>query len=130
MAQFCMEMPGKFHKAEEAILNLQRLKEEAVLQFKRMLGLFQMKKETKSDEFCLMWDDFLIPPERVSSLDAKLMKHFFKPYFCGGTGKPINMYALLVFWGLKEFNETEAEKTMTLITKRERKGKKQKVVRK
>lgn len=96
---FRLRMPQEFAEAKGTIESLVKLKDEVKQHYAELLRYFNVKA-MKSSDFCLLWDNFLVPPDLIVNTDADMKKKFLEPAFC--RGKPLTVGQLEVLWKFKE----------------------------
>merc|ERR1712061_96283 len=79
--QFKLRMPGEFEKAKEAIDDLVNVKDQGKEKYSQLLAWFKIQG-MKSSEFCMLWDNFLMPGDLIVNKDAKMKKDVLIPSFC------------------------------------------------
>jgi hypothetical protein len=102
-------LADKFQRIGERIAELQRLREEVSCKYTRLLQWFHYPADECSDQFFLLWDDFLIPRECFESQQPTKVKSVLKPLFCEQAGD-IDVYSLGLLWEI-EFGGLPIENT-------------------
>merc|ERR1712085_175809 len=96
---FKLTMPVMFAKAEAAVNELVKLREKTQEDYKKMLKQLNMESSLKADDFCMMWDKFLVPEGLILAFDPQQRSKFIIPKFCAD--KSFYPDDLSVLWGFK-----------------------------
>merc|ERR1712194_43469 len=97
---FKQTMPALFQKAETMVEDLAKLRDKTKADYQTMLKSLHMEKSMKADDFCLMWDQFLVPEHRLLGFDPAQRGKFVIPKFCAD--KVFYPDDLAILWGFKE----------------------------
>lgn len=100
--QFKLRMPGEFEKAKSNISGLNALKDKVKSNYGDLLSWFKVNA-MKSADFCVLWDNFLIPPDLIINKDVAMKQNYLVPTFC--QGKPPTVEDLMVLWDFKQPDE-------------------------
>merc|ERR1712194_440614 len=73
---FKLTMPVMFAKAEAAVNELVKLREKTQEDYKKMLKQLNMESSLKADDFCMMWDKFLVPEGLILAFDPQQRSKF------------------------------------------------------
>jgi len=95
---FRLQMPKLFEKAKDSVHNLVEGKDRVVSKYSALLAWFRAK-DIKSKDWCLLWDDLLIPSSLIAKKDERFKKDVMIPSFC--RGKPLNLQSLRTLWDLE-----------------------------
>ncbi|CAJ1330220.1 unnamed protein product, partial [Effrenium voratum] len=95
---FKLRMPEIYAKAEEEMTALVKLKDTAKAQLLKWFKIQAMK----SSDFCLLWDNLLVPGNLIVNADVKMKKEFMIPSFC--QNKPVSAEDLQMLWAFKAFD--------------------------
>merc|ERR1719162_2597013 len=77
---FRLRMPEEFAKAKECIDDLVNLKDSAKDRYLKLLSWFKIAG-MKSSEFCLIWDNLLVPGDLILNKGEKVKKEVMMPMF-------------------------------------------------
>merc|ERR1712137_15786 len=101
---FKLQMPGHFAVAKEKVGTLLKLREDSKMKYEKLLGYFKMGK-TKSSDFFMMWDNFLVPSELILNRPEKMKKEMLTPAFC--QNKPVMPDDFMILWKFKEWDDKQ-----------------------
>lgn len=99
---FRLRMPEEFARAKARIDDLVAQKERAKDKYAKLLSWFQIKA-MKSSEFCLLWDNLLVPSDLIVNKPEKVKKDVLIPSFC--QNKAINIHDLMILWEFKDASD-------------------------
>ncbi|CAK9112213.1 unnamed protein product [Durusdinium trenchii] len=111
---FKLQMPKIYLEAKDKLDELNTLKDTAKAQVLKWFKVQAMK----SNEFCLLWDNLLIPANMIINADMKMKKEFMLPTFC--QNKPFSAEDLQILWSFKEFDGKRTVKKKTKERRRRR----------
>lgn len=95
---FKLRMPEQFNKAKESISVLVQLRDRVSAKFKQMLAWFKVTTITSGD-FCLLWDNLLIPGDLILNRPDAFKKKVLMPMFCQQKAHSLDDF--LVLWDFK-----------------------------
>eukprot|EP00971_Amphidinium_carterae_P120705 2391853-Amphidinium_carterae.1 len=95
-------MPSSFNAAKEKVDTLVALKDRSKESYQKLLKWFKIAG-MKSSDFCLIWDNFLVPGDMIVNASEKVKKEMMVPVFC--QNKPFGLDELAVLWGFKDPDE-------------------------
>eukprot|EP00929_Paragymnodinium_shiwhaense_P108748 TRINITY_DN7507_c0_g1_i3.p1 TRINITY_DN7507_c0_g1~~TRINITY_DN7507_c0_g1_i3.p1 ORF type:complete len:445 (+),score=124.06 TRINITY_DN7507_c0_g1_i3:1139-2473(+) len=96
---FRLQMPPRFTAAKEQITSLLACLQKVKKSYAELLKWYKVAT-LKSSDFCLLWDNFLIPGDWIMLRPDKVKKEVLVPAFC--QGRPFGADDLLTLWRLKE----------------------------
>lgn len=99
---FRLRMPEEFARAKTCIDDLVAQKERAKDKYAKLLNWFQIKG-MKSSDFCLLWDNLLVPSDLIVNKPEKVKKDVLIPSFC--QNKAIHIHDLMVLWEFKDASD-------------------------
>merc|ERR1719215_1061193 len=105
--EFRTRMPEMFAAAEKSVKDLMDLSQQTWERYRELLAIFNMDSKMKTDEFCMLWDNFFVPTTKVDAQDPAIKAKYINPYFCNDDKAP-GASDILMFWGIQEWNEKEA----------------------
>merc|ERR1719191_107467 len=104
---FRIQMPDDFSSAKVTIDTLMMQKERVSSEYKRLLRWFNVSA-MKSSDFCLMWDNLLVPGKLLTSKSEKVKRNEMIPRFCGT--KTLTSEDILFLWEFKKFDDPEVNR--------------------
>ncbi|CAE7905264.1 capu, partial [Symbiodinium microadriaticum] len=78
---FKMQMPAIYAEAKEKLDALVTLKDTAKEKYAQLLKWFKIQT-MKSSDFCVLWDNLMVPANLILNADVKMKKDFMIPTFC------------------------------------------------
>merc|ERR1712176_443338 len=90
--------------------------------YAKLLSSFKIQG-MKSSDFCLTWDNLVIPGDIIVNSDKKRKEEFLLPAFC--KDKPFGLDEVMVLWDFK--SDDDAKKEQRKKAKAERAGEKEDV---
>merc|ERR1712012_1373134 len=67
---FKLRMPALFAKAEQMVNELVKLRDDTKAEYLDLLKILMLDPKMPADQFCQMWDDFLVPEVKLLKFDA------------------------------------------------------------
>lgn len=118
---FRLRMPALFREASDSFADLQNHYSKVKDVFQEILTWFHASKflfssrdtteqrDMTSGEFCLIWDDFILPPQQFNKFDTKTRKANLVPAFCKSA--PVSLDNMLMLWEMNTPKKKDAPAT-------------------
>lgn len=110
---FKLQMPPKLKRTQEAIDQLVDRTNQAHRAYRQMLSWYRAGDMISAD-WCLLWDDFLVPKHLISNRETALRKEVLIPRFC--KGRPLDLESLRLLWQLKELDSVQ-KKASSIVSR-------------
>merc|ERR1711957_54386 len=121
---FVMTMPEQISKLHSDVEELVAMQKKAKDDYVKMLDWMGMELKTKADDFCMMWDKFLVPESMLLAIEGPARSKIVIPSFC--SDKAFYYSELQVIWGLKSVDDLLYQKKADGDEDKGKKGKKKK----
>jgi hypothetical protein len=96
---FKLQMPGRFAQIMNLVGKLINARDSIKEKYMKVLRWFKILGMNSGD-FCLLWDDFLIPGDMIMSKAERVRKDVMIPKFC--TNRPVSSVDIAMLWEFRD----------------------------
>lgn len=100
---FKLRMPAMLRRIAASVNDLVKMRDDVKSKYASMLNLLGLDANMKGTDFCILFDDFMVPNTRLLAFEEATRSRFIVPAFCADRSFTSN--DVLVLWGIKPFEE-------------------------
>eukprot|EP00397_Hematodinium_sp_SG-2012_P001745 GEMP01001750.1.p1 GENE.GEMP01001750.1~~GEMP01001750.1.p1 ORF type:complete len:841 (+),score=229.59 GEMP01001750.1:2377-4899(+) len=109
-----------FNTAKAKLDDINRYRKEVREDFKTLQQRYHAET-LSSTEFCLLWDNFLVPPDQLTNKPVAIKTKHVLPIFCQQS-REIDIDSLQVLWDLKKPKDDDEKKAKKEVVPRRKSG--------